>query len=65
MTNNLLEATNSAVLSKKDVVIGTVIALVMGTTFTLLSSGMSLTVTFVSGVVFSWLTYVWIFVEAV
>ncbi len=65
MTNNLLEATNSAVLSKKDVVIGTVIALVMGTTFTLLSSGMSLTVTFVSGVVFSWLTYVWLFVEAV
>ncbi len=63
MTNNLLEATNGAVLSKKDVVIGTVIALVMGTTFTLLSSGMSLTVTFVSGVVFSWLTYVWLFVK--
>jgi len=32
--NNLLEVTNSEVLSKKDVVIGTVIALVMGTTFT-------------------------------
>jgi hypothetical protein len=61
--NTLLEATNSEVLSKKDVVIGTVIALVMGTTFALLSSGMSLIVTFVPGVVFTWLTYVWLFAK--
>ena len=51
------EAIHSDVLSKKDFVIGTVIALVMATIFTLLSSGMSLIVTFVPGIVFSWLRY--------
>jgi hypothetical protein len=50
------------VLNQKDLVIGTVIALVMGTAFTLLSSGLSLIVTFVPGIVFAWLTYVWLYV---
>jgi hypothetical protein len=36
---------------------------VLGTTFTLLSSGMSLIVTFVPGVIVTWLTYVWLFVR--
>jgi hypothetical protein len=58
MENN---AAKIEVLSKKDLVIGTVIALVMGTAFTLLSSGLSLIVTFVPGIVFAWLTYVWLY----
>jgi hypothetical protein len=53
------------VLTKKDLVLGTVIALVMGTTFTLLSSGMSLIVAFVPGVVFTWLTYAWLYTKRV
>src|SRR4051794_6233566 len=36
----------SAVLSTTDLIVGTIIALVMATVFTLLSSGMSLIVTF-------------------
>jgi hypothetical protein len=53
------------VLRTKDFIIGTVIALVMGTLFTLLSSGMSLIVTFVPGIIFSWLMYAWLFVKKV
>jgi hypothetical protein len=53
----------SKALSKKGLVIGTVIALVMGTAFTLLSSGMSLIVTFVPWVIFVWLVYVWLYVN--
>lgn len=48
-------------LGKKDFIIGTVIALVMGTTFTLLSSGKSLLVTFVPGIVITWLTFAWLY----
>ena len=55
--------TTNSVLGKKDLVIGTVIALVMGTVFTLLSSGMSLIVTFVPGVVLTWLTYAWLYTQ--
>jgi hypothetical protein len=54
---------SSNVVHTKDFVIGTVIALVMGTIFTLLSSGMSLIVTFVPGIIFSWLTYAWLFIK--
>lgn len=50
-------------LSKKDLIIGTVIALAMGTIFMLLSSGMSLIVTFVPGVVFTWLAFVWLYAK--
>jgi hypothetical protein len=56
-------AAHGDVLSRKDLVIGTVIALVMGTAFTLLSSGMSLIVTFVPGIVITWLTYVWCYLK--
>ena len=49
-------------LSKADLIIGTVIAFVMATAFTLLSSGLSLIVTFVPGIVFAWLTYVWLYI---
>ena len=49
------------VLLKRDLVIGTVIALVMVTGFTRLSSGMSLIVTFVPGMVLTWLTYLWMY----
>ena len=59
------QAISSNVVGTKDFVIGTVIALVMATIFTLLSSGMSLIVTFVPGVVFSWLVYAWLFVKKV
>jgi hypothetical protein len=61
--NRLPEAKDSDVLSKKDLVIGTAIALILGAMFTLLSSGLSLIVTFVPGVIVSWLTYVWLFVQ--
>jgi hypothetical protein len=51
------------VLSKTDLIIGTVIALGMATVFTLLSSGLSLIVTFIPGIVVSWLTYVWLYID--
>lgn len=54
---------NNEILSKKDLIIGTVIILVMGTTFALLSSGMSLIVTFIPGLIFTWLTFVWLFMK--
>ena len=56
-------ATRSEVLSKTDLIIGTVIAFLMATAFTLLSSGLSLIVTFVPGIVFTWLTYVWLYIN--
>jgi Protein of unknown function with HXXEE motif len=56
-------AADSGVLSKTDLIIGTVIALVMATAFTLLSSGLSLIVTFVPGIVVTWLTYVWLYID--
>ena len=56
-----MTATRSEVLSKADLIIGTGIACLMGTAFTLLSSGLSLMVTFVPGIVFTWLTYVWLY----
>ena len=59
------QALSSNVVGTKDFVIGTVIALVMATLFTLLSSGMSLIVTFVPGILFSWLMYGWLFVKKV
>lgn len=48
-------------LAKKDVAIGTVIALVMGATFAYLSSGLSLVVTFAPGLVFSWLAFAYLY----
>jgi hypothetical protein len=59
------QAISSNVVRTKDFVIGTVIALVMGTIFTLLSSGMSLIVTFVPGIMFSWILYAWLYVKKV
>ena len=56
-------ATHSEVLSKTDLIIGTVIALVMATAFTLLSSGLSLIVTFVPGIIVAWLTYAWLYMD--
>lgn len=56
-----IRAIDSDVLSTRDLAVGTAVALVMGTVFTLLSSGLSLIVTFVPGVVFAWLTYVWLY----
>jgi len=56
---------SSNMVRTRDFVIGTIIALVMGTLFTLLSSGMSLIVTFVPGIIFSWLMYAWLFVKKV
>lgn len=56
-------APRSDVLTRKDVVIGTLIAVAMGTLFTLLSSGASLLVTFVPGVVCTWVTYVWLYLS--
>ena len=55
--------TTNNTLSKSDLMIGTVIALVMGIIFTSLSSGMSLIVTFVPGLVFTWLVYVWLYIK--
>lgn|GEM_PF-597728 len=58
-----INATVNNTLSKHDLIIGTVIALVMGTVFTQLSSGMSLIVTFIPGLVFTWVAYVWLYVK--
>src|SRR5688572_10162670 len=44
-------------LSRRDFVIGSAIALAMVASFALISSGLSLIVTFVPGVAFSWLIY--------
>ena len=52
--------TNQALL-KRDLVVGTAIALVMATAFTRLSSGMSLIVTFVPGMILTWLTFLWMY----
>lgn len=49
------------VLSQVDLLVGTVIAVAMAIAFTRLSSGWSLTVTFVPGVVFSWLVFAWMY----
>lgn len=57
------KVTSGAVLSLQDFVIGTIIALVMGTAFTLLSSGRSLIVTFVPGIVFTWSVFLWLYVK--
>jgi hypothetical protein len=54
-------ATQGEVVSKRDLIVGTAIALTMGTGFSLLSSGMSLIVTFVPGVVFAWVAFVWLY----
>ena len=50
-------------LSKTDLIMGTMIALVMATAFTLLSSGLSLIVSFVPGIAVTWLTYVWLYID--
>ena len=55
------KTTPGETLEKKDFIIGTVIALVMGSTFTLLSSGKSLLVTFVPGIAITWLTFAWLY----
>ncbi|NUM76966.1 HXXEE domain-containing protein [candidate division KSB1 bacterium] len=57
------KTTTVDMLSKKDLVIGTVIAIVMAAIFSLLSSGMSLIVTFVPGIAFAWLAYVWLYAK--
>ncbi|MBX9602943.1 MAG: HXXEE domain-containing protein [Bryobacteraceae bacterium] len=48
-------------LTTKDLAIGTVIATVMAATFSYLSSGLSLIITFVPGLLFSWLAFVQIY----
>jgi hypothetical protein len=55
--------TRGEVLSQRDLIIGTMIAFGMATAFTLFSSGLSLIVTFVPGIVATWLTYVWLYVD--
>ena len=57
--------TMNQTLSKKDLILGTVIALIMGTVFVSLSSGMSLIVTFIPGLVVTWLIYVWLYVKKI
>jgi hypothetical protein len=51
------------ILSRNDFVIGTVIAIAMATVFTIVSSGRSLIVTFVPGLVVAWLIYLWLYVK--
>jgi hypothetical protein len=53
------------VLSKKDLVMGTVIALVMAMIFTTMSSGRSLLVTFIPGLMVAWSIYVWMFLKKI
>lgn len=58
-----VQAKDREAWNKRDLVLGTAIALIMGTMFTILSSGMSLVVTFVPGIVLTWLAYVWLYVR--
>ena len=51
----------SNTLSARDVVVGTAIAVVMATLFVSLSGGLSLIVTFVPGLVFAWLVFLWLY----
>lgn len=61
-----MEATESnESISRAHFGIGTVIAVMMGTVFTLLSSGASLRVTFVPGVVFLWLGFAFVYIRRV
>ena len=48
-------------LSKRDLIIGTAIAVVMTIAFTRLSSGLSLVVTFVPGMAVTWLAFAWLY----
>lgn len=57
--------TEHAGLSQQDLVIGTILALVMGMVFSRLSSGLSLLVTFVPGIVITWLVYLWLYVKQI
>lgn len=52
---------SDGVVSGTDFIIGTAIAIVMATAFTLLSHGASLLVTFVPGVAFAWLVFAWMY----
>jgi hypothetical protein len=46
-------------IAKRDLIPGTLIALIMGITFWLVSHGASLKVTFIPGVVAAWLLFLW------
>ena len=49
------------VLTRKDLAIGTGIAVVMGATFATVSSGRSLLVTFIPGLLIAWLIFAWMY----
>jgi hypothetical protein len=53
------------VLTTHDLIIGVVMAFIMGTTFALLSSGSSLIVTFVPGAIVTALTFGWLYLKQV
>jgi hypothetical protein len=53
------------VLSRRDLAIGTAIALVMTTLFVTLSSGRSLLVTFLPGLLVAWLLFGWMFLAKI
>ena len=52
-------------LTQSEFLIGTVIALAMGTLFASLSSGLSLIVTFVPGIAFAWAIFLWMYLGKV
>src|SRR3954469_8064613 len=55
--------TDGEVLSNADLIRGTMIAVMMATAFTVLSSGLSLMVSFVPGIAVTWMTYVWLYFD--
>jgi hypothetical protein len=55
--------TASGRLTRRDLAIGTVIALIMGTAFARLSSGASLLVTFIPGLAVSWLLFLRLYLK--
>jgi Protein of unknown function with HXXEE motif len=57
----LNQTAHGETLNRTDFMIGTIIAVALGVAFTLLSSGLSLIVTFVPGLVFTWLVYFWLY----
>lgn len=52
-------------ITRRDLVLGTLIALGMGAVFTALSSGTSLLVTFVPGMAFTWATFAFLHVKRI
>ena len=55
------DSKKNKIFTRKDLAIGTIIAIVMAITFSMISRGITLLVTFLPGIVFVWLSSIWIY----